>query len=182
MDAQMVKVRGETEGGSYTTKVAISAALAGESQEIRDEALEMARILATDIASEQTQQLGEVFLNIDNDGDGVADERVNAVSTPHLWAATLVYLTAMSVHEPEKFDAYQDILPRNVALDGPAPDGEGDASDAGDATDGGDDLTNSGGGSDGGCNTAPISGGLPGALVSLIALLGLVVRRRTRAG
>jgi MYXO-CTERM domain-containing protein len=176
MDAQMVKVRGETEGGAYTTKVAISAALAGESQEIRDEALEMARILATEVASEQTQQLGEVFLNIDNDGDGVADERVNAVSTPHLWAATLVYLTAMAVHEPEAFDPYQEILPRNVALDGPAPDGGGDASDASDA---GDDLTNSGGSSDGGCSTVPATGGLP-VMLALVAIAGLAVRRRPK--
>lgn len=109
MATQMPKVRGEGVGGSYTTKVAVAAALAlpdGAGQ-----AGEMAEILATEIASPTTRQLGEVFVNVDEDGDGVTDGRENAVAPPHLWAASLVYLTAMAVHAPELFDPHEDVLP-----------------------------------------------------------------------
>jgi MYXO-CTERM domain-containing protein len=40
-----------------------------------------------------------------------ADAFSSRVSNPHLWAATLVYLTAMALYNPERFDPHLDVLP-----------------------------------------------------------------------
>jgi MYXO-CTERM domain-containing protein len=125
---QLDKVRGKGEGGGYVSKVAVSGALALPPGPDRDSALEVAERLARDIGDPDTRYLGEDFINVDVNGDGVADRRVNAVATPHLWAATLVYLIAMAYYAPELFDRYQSALPA-VSIPGdvtpPKPPGTG---------------------------------------------------------
>ncbi len=104
--------QGEGEGASYLTKLAISAALVfGPDSEEGKQALAIAEAMASEVADPHTLHLGEVFLNLDTDGDGQTDTRQGAVAPPHLWAMTLVYLTAMAVHEPEAFDPHLDVLP-----------------------------------------------------------------------
>jgi GH15 family glucan-1,4-alpha-glucosidase len=168
----LADVSGETPGGQYPTKVAISAALALPDGEERDKALEIATKLATEIANPNTYTIGEHYSAIDSDGDGVWDDGwVNGVSTPHLWSMALVYLTAVAYHHPEKFDAYDDVLPQvevpEVAL--PGEGGEDAGGDAGAAVTPKDE----------GCGCGTSGGGVPGGvLVVVLALgLGLVVRR-----
>ncbi len=138
LDKQVASVRGETPGGQYPTKVAISAALVLPDGPERDKALEIARRLATKIADPNTYTIGEHYSAVDSDGDGHYDNGwVNNVSTPHLWSMTLVYLTAVAYYHPEKFDAYDDVLPKvdvpEVAPPGVAGEDAGDAADVGDA-------------------------------------------------
>ena len=83
--------------------------------------LEIATRLARDIAEPDTRQLGEVFLSIDDDGDGVADRFSNRVATPHLWEGALVYLTAMAYYEPARFGWQDDVLPDVTVPDVPLP-------------------------------------------------------------
>ena len=100
--------------------------------------------MITEIADPDTLFLGEVFAGVDTDGDGTYDSFDNRVSTPHLWAATLVYLTLMAYYHPELFDPHEALLPAaeipdeveppEVDPDG-GPDGGADA-----GPDGGEDA------------------------------------------
>ena len=84
-------------------------------------AIEIAETLAQQVADPDTHFLGEVYLNVDDNGDGVSDRRVNAVATPHLWAGMLVYLTAMAYYSPQSFDRYEAALPAvDIPLDQPS--------------------------------------------------------------
>ncbi|MBI2895890.1 MAG: hypothetical protein HYY06_20200 [Deltaproteobacteria bacterium] len=121
LDVMLEHVRGETEGSAYVTKTALAAAMTFAEGPEREKALEIATRMATRIAEPDTRQLGEVFRSIDDDGDGVAERFSNRVATPHLWAATLVYLTAMAVHAPERFDLHEDVLPDVVVPEVPVP-------------------------------------------------------------
>lgn len=116
-----MQVRGEGPGAGYITKNAVSVALVFEDDATRDGAREIAETLADTVANQDGYYLGEVFLNRDSDNDGMTDTRVNAVATPHLWAATLVYLSAMAYHHPEEFDLYMEVLPAVEIPDVEAP-------------------------------------------------------------
>ncbi len=98
-------------GGAYLTKVLIAAALAlpdaADRQDVEAGLLAMVNLVATP----DTAILGETFVAVDTDGDGVTDAFSTRVSNPHLWAATLVYLTAMAMYNPERFDAHLAELP-----------------------------------------------------------------------
>ena len=111
LQKHLADVRGETAGGQYPTKVAISAALVLPEGDQRREAYEIAERLATQIANPGTYTLGEHYSSVDADDDGVTDGWINGVSTPHLWSMALVYLTAAAYHHPERFDAYLDVFP-----------------------------------------------------------------------
>ncbi|MFW5968337.1 MAG: MYXO-CTERM sorting domain-containing protein, partial [Persicimonas sp.] len=139
LEKHLEDVRGETAGGQYPTKVAISGALVLD-DEGRDDAYEIADRLATDIANPNTYTLGEHYSSLDADGDGETDGWVNSVSTPHLWSMALVYLTAVAYHHPERFDAYDDVLPEVEVPEVDPPGTGGDAGDAGDAADAGADA------------------------------------------
>ena len=60
--------------------------------------------LGVDLAVPGTRHVGEVFVSLDDDGDGVADRAEQRVAVPHLWAATLTYLSAMAVSRPDLFE------------------------------------------------------------------------------
>lgn len=121
LERVMPKVRGAGPGGGYPTKVGLSAALLLPDGPARDEASEMVEQLVGELAG-PTRQLGEVFVNVDDDGDGLAERQVNATAPPHLWAAALVYLTAMAYHQPEAFDPLEDWLPPVWIPGDPPPD------------------------------------------------------------
>ncbi|MCC6619780.1 MAG: hypothetical protein IT385_00915 [Deltaproteobacteria bacterium] len=79
-------------GGAYVTKLLLAAAHRGtQAQKVRARAL-LERFIATDA------WLGETFVN-----DGASFEP--RVANPHVWAGTLVYLTAMALddvpHDPD---------------------------------------------------------------------------------
>ncbi|MFW6057242.1 MAG: MYXO-CTERM sorting domain-containing protein [Persicimonas sp.] len=194
LDKHLADVSGESAGGQYATKVAISAALALPDGDERDEAYEIAERLATEVANPNTFTLGEHYSALDTDDDGQFDDGwVNGVSTPHLWSMTLVYLTAAAYHHPERFDAYDDILPQvdvpevdppggmggedaggDVGADAGAAD-TGDASEEPDAPD-----TMMPGVEENGCGCSSGGGPTPGSIALMMACLGLVgvLRRR----
>lgn len=189
----LADVRGETAGGQYPTKVAISAALVLPDGAERDGAYEIAERLATDIANPHTYTLGEhystVFLD---DGDDEHDGFVNGVSTPHLWSMALVYLTAVAYHHPDRFDAYDAVLPEVVVpdVDAPGTGGEDAGGDAGSADvgvdTGGDTGTGGGGGGGGaagggddGCGCSQPGRSVPTEALVLLGAFGLWrIRRR----
>ena len=62
------------------------------------------------VATPDTHIMGETFVPIDTDNDGTPDAFSTRVSNPHLWAASLVYLTAMALYNPELFDPHVAVL------------------------------------------------------------------------
>lgn len=185
LDKQLASVSGQTPGGQYPTKVAISAALVLPDGPERDKALTIADKLSTEIANPNTYTIGEHYSAVDSDGDGQFDDGwVNGVSTPHLWSMTLVYLTAVAYHHPDKFDAYDDVLPQvdvpEVVPPGVEP-GEDAGADAGNVDDVGPIDQWSGGDVEDGCGCGSTDGGLPVEGVALVLSVLLVVaplRRR----
>jgi uncharacterized protein (TIGR03382 family) len=98
-----------TDGAAYQNKKTLSLARywTGEQRPDADlwlQNLEHIERLAVDFALPGTHHVGEVFVSLDTDGDGVNDSTEQRVATPHLWAATLSYLTAMAIAEPERFE------------------------------------------------------------------------------
>ncbi len=77
--------------------------------------------MAVTFALPGTRHVGEVWANIDDDGDGVADRVDQRVSTPHLWAATLSYLSAMAIARPELFEALESPDYPRVCVSGEEP-------------------------------------------------------------
>jgi MYXO-CTERM domain-containing protein len=190
LDKHLADVSGETPGGQYPTKVAISAALALPEGEERDKALEIASKLATEIANPHTYTIGEHYSAIDSDGDGEWDDGwVNGVSTPHLWSMALVYLTAVAYHHPDKFDAYDAVLPQVTVPEVEPPGGSGGEDAGGDV---GADVGGDVGADAGevvpsvqddpdpdGCGCGTTGEGVPGGvLMVVVGALGVMVRRR----
>ncbi len=66
---------------------------------------EQVRSFAVDLPMAGTRHVGEVFVTLDTDGDGVGDFAEQRVAQPHLWAATLTYLSAMAIARPDLFEA-----------------------------------------------------------------------------
>jgi hypothetical protein len=193
LDKHVADVRGETAGGQYPTKVAISAALVLPDGADRDKAWEIAERLATEIANPESHTLGEHYSSADYSGDGTTDGWVNSVSTPHLWSMALVYLTAVAYHHPEKFDAYDDVLPQ-VTVPEVEPPGTGgadagvdagaDAGDAGSVADAGVDADDAGLTDDlrhdGGCNCSATGGPSPAGVAFVFLACTFVAVRRMR--
>jgi hypothetical protein len=178
LDAVLADAAGLTGGGAYPAKVSLAAALVHPDPAERDRALELAEAMVNDVADPETRYLGEVFVSVDDDGDGVTDRFDNRVATPHLWAATLVYLTVMAYEHPERFDLYEDVLPpAQIPEDVPPPGG---AAGDGGTTDGGGSASDAGtfaveGGGGGGCGCAVGRGGTPERAGSGLLLLSLLV-------
>jgi hypothetical protein len=115
--------------------------------------------------------LGEVFAAVDDDGDGEMDRFDNRVATPHLWAATLVYLTPMASDRPELFDRHEAVLPAAGIPDDvePPPEAPVDAGPDGGPDGGVPRLSAAGGGCACRAAAAGTHGTGPGWLRSLIA-------------
>jgi hypothetical protein len=101
-----------TDGAAYENKKTLNLARfwTGDRRpdaELWVENLEHLERLAVDFALPGTHHVGEVFVSLDTDNDGVNDTTEQRVATPHLWAATLSYLTAMAIAQPERFDVLE---------------------------------------------------------------------------
>jgi uncharacterized protein (TIGR03382 family) len=175
------EVKGNSGNGNYPTKAATSAALVFDDQR-REDALEIARRLAEDIANQDTWTIGESIVPVDSNDDGETDDFINGVSTPHLWSAILVYVSAMAYHQPQKFDQYREVFPAveipDVTPPGVEPDGDTGMADAGDGDAGSTDDAQSG--DDGGCGCASTSSSVP--TMPAMLLVGVLVgwRRHRR--
>jgi len=122
LEQSLAQLDPATGDGAYLTKVLIAAALAladpalaetGAALDPQDRADVEAGLQAMVdlVATPDTAIMGETFVGVDTDGDGVDDAFSTRVSNPHLWAATLVYLTAMALYNPETFDPHLEVLP-----------------------------------------------------------------------
>lgn len=198
LDSNLEGVRGNSGNGLYPTKIAIGAAIQLEEESERKKSLEIAERLASDIADSDTYTIGETYVTVDDNDDGETDRFLNAVSTPHLWSASLVYITTVAYHHPEKFDPYRDVLPEVTVPDVEAPGIPVDEADVADESDrrrdvgtdvaGGDASADGGAGESGGddsggddgCNCATGGGAVPGGagLLFLVAVGSLAFRRR----
>ena len=123
LDALAVTAHGEvnaavglvTDGAAWENKKTLSLARywEGADADLVDDNAEHVRRLAVDLPIPGTRHVGEVWVSIDEDGDGLFDRADQRTSTPHLWAATLTYLSAMAVTHPELFEELEsDQVPR----------------------------------------------------------------------
>jgi hypothetical protein len=153
-----------TEGAAYVNKKTLSLARwwtgdrAPEGDQ-RAENAEHVRQLAVDLPIPGTRHVGEVWISIDDDGDGVFDRADQRVSTPHLWAATLTYLSAMAVDRPELFEALESDEVSPLCTTGEEPIAYRDVKDCADCED-------------------SLVGGDPTGVAALLFGLALVLRRR----
>jgi hypothetical protein len=118
-------VRLQTEGAAYENKKTLSLARfwTGDrllSPEQATENAEHIRILAADLPVPGTRHVGEVWSSEDDDGDGQADRADQRTGVPHLWSASLTYLSAMALSQPELFDQLEASY-EPVCLDGEEP-------------------------------------------------------------
>jgi hypothetical protein len=111
MDTVLAAFGPNVEGGAYLTKSSLATALIHPDEAERQRALQLALNMILLVADPDTLYLGEVFVAMDEDGDGEPEWYDNRVSTPHLWAATLVYLTLMASYHPDRFDPSEELLP-----------------------------------------------------------------------
>ncbi len=98
-----------TEGAAYENKKTLNLARWWSGANRPDPELWVANVehierLGVDLAVPGTRHVGEVFVSLDDDGDGIADRAEQRVAVPHLWAATLTYLSAMAVSRPDLFE------------------------------------------------------------------------------
>ncbi|HCP44617.1 MAG TPA: hypothetical protein DIU15_01070, partial [Deltaproteobacteria bacterium] len=115
----------QTEGAAYENKKTLSLARfwANTGQQTTTQASqneEHIRRMAVDLAIPGTRHVGEVWSNLDDDGDGIFDRADQRTAVPHLWTASLTYLSAMASSQPELFDSLEaDYDP--VCLEGHDP-------------------------------------------------------------
>jgi len=104
-----------TDGAAYENKKTLSLARywSGQETDLVAENDEHIRQLAVDLPIPGVRHVGEVWVSIDEDGDGTFDRADQRTATPHLWAATLTYLSAMASARPELFEELEsDEVPR----------------------------------------------------------------------
>jgi len=89
-------------GAAYVTKILVAAALSLPDEDSQARVAAGLKAMVDLAATPDTGVFGEVFVGVDSDGDGTADTFSARVSNPHLWAGTLVYLTAMARYDPER--------------------------------------------------------------------------------
>lgn len=160
------------EGGAYLTKTTLSAAAflaEGGDPTLAPLLDEIMVRLSRDVMDPATFAMGEVFVHI-RDSNGRSTRLENRVSQPHLWEATLFYLTAMAMSDPMRFDPAQRALP-DARI--PAP---GSSMDAGVRADGSTTPPPTTGGGCGCRTTNPR--GHAGASLLLLGLLAAGRRRR----
>lgn len=183
LQRKLEDVKGERGNGLYPTKIAISAALTFD-DERRDDAYEIATRLAENIAHQDVWTIGETYVPYDTDDDDEPEDFINAVSTPHLWSAILVYISAMAYHEPAQFDKYRDEFPAVEIPDVTPPGVSGGDAGMGDAGGDGNDDTGSddGGGDEGddGCGCGSSGQSIPSSLLWAMVVVGGVVISRSR--
>ena len=115
MASVMPKLRGELEGGVYTAKPILSAALYGLDDGAKQQAREALRLLA-DASTPDTLHYGEVYVTTSKIGPAWS----NRVAPPHIWEGILFYMAAMALTDATPFDADARELPLPMLPDEPA--------------------------------------------------------------
>lgn len=94
----------EADGARYINKNTLALARAWRGDADRLAALEpLVHGLAVDVPT-GTRHVGEVWVALDSDGDGSFDTYDNRTAIPHLWTASLTYLSLMALTDPERLD------------------------------------------------------------------------------
>jgi hypothetical protein len=93
-------------GGAYHAKGTLALAMHYSSAEVDDPAgRETVRrwidVLVKEVPTPGTSHFGEAYIHTDVDGDG-KQEYANRVSIPHVWEASLVYLSLMAAYSPAR--------------------------------------------------------------------------------
>ena len=115
METAVAVLNGEGSGGSYLTKAMIAAAYTtGRNPQldiVRDLLAEAVDLHFERLVDPSTDYLGEAFVNIGGTegGDPVFENRV---AQPHLWSATLLYITVVMQSSPGVLDRIDEVLPR----------------------------------------------------------------------
>lgn len=96
----------KTAGGAYHAKATLALAMHYTDHRVRDSAgLERIKrwidLLVKELPTEGTYHFGEAYLYADLDKDGVKRFH-NRVAIPHVWEATLVYLSLMAAYSPKR--------------------------------------------------------------------------------
>ncbi len=99
----------ETEGAAYLGKITLALARYWEGRPDKLKALqEIILPLLKEVPTEGTGHVGEVFVTIDllpsGSPDGIKDTFDARVALPHIWEASLNYLSAMALYNPEAFE------------------------------------------------------------------------------
>jgi len=94
-----------SDGGSYVNKKSLSLARYWADDPTRLAELEpLVAALATEVPTPGTRHVGECWVSLDTDADGAFDTFDNRTAVPHLWTASLTYLSLMALYRPELFD------------------------------------------------------------------------------
>jgi len=94
-----------SDGGAYVNKKSLSLAGYWAADPARLAELEpLVTALATDVPTSDTRHVGECWVSLDTDEDGAFDTFDNRTAVPHLWTASLTYLSAMALYRPERFE------------------------------------------------------------------------------
>ncbi len=110
MDLALDILRGGAEGGSYLAKNTLAAALYGKPDGARAKAKEAVQRLAA-LATADTLQFGEVYMKVADALAGGAPTFENRVAAPHVWQGVLLYLSAMALSDPSRFNPEERTLP-----------------------------------------------------------------------
>jgi hypothetical protein len=131
-----------SEGAAYENKKTLSLARFWAGRDDVDPAWidenrKHVRAMAVDLPTQGTLHVGEVWASLDEDGDGLADRAEQRVAVPHLWTATLTWLSAMAIDRPELFEPLEDeeIVP--LCVSGEEPEIRRDVSGCGSGEGGG---------------------------------------------
>jgi len=112
MEAIVSLLEGKGEGGAYTAKNVVAAALYGREGGARDKARHAVELLAS-VATADTLHFGEVYV--------VASKNPltwsNRVAPPHVWEGVLFYLSAMALTDPAAFDRDAALWPVSAGED-----------------------------------------------------------------
>lgn len=176
LDAFAVRAHGEVddavnlvgEGAAYENKKTLQLARYWTGERVPtdgevDANMRAVYDLAVTFALPGTRHVGEVWANVDDDGDGIADRVDQRVSTPHLWAATLSYLSAMAIARPELFDALESPDFPRVCVAGAEPREQRAVQACSED-----------------CNSTYAGPARPGVALLLLGLAGVAARRRRR--
>lgn len=99
----------QSDGAAYLGKMTLALALFWKERPDKFKALEdMILPLVNDVPTRGTRHVGEVFVTLDllpeGSPDGINDTFDARVAVPHIWEASLNYLSAMALYSPEKFE------------------------------------------------------------------------------
>lgn len=99
----------QTDGAAYLGKLTLALALHWKNRTDKFKELEQVILpLLKDVPTRGTRHVGEVFATLDllpeGSPDGINDTLDARVAVPHIWEASLNYLSAMALYNPEVFE------------------------------------------------------------------------------